>query len=272
MTIASVMQFDRTMHAVVATEFRKLRRSKVTWLSFLIYSVMVGMMGFMLWMMKNPALAAEMGLLGQKASFTFGGQAVSWATFLGLLLEMSGIGGMIFLSFIVAFVFGREYVEGTAKNMLTLPVPRAAFVLAKFVVAAAWFALLSAWMIALSLAAGGLVGLGPLEPAFFWPVAGRIMAASLLAFAACPLVAWIATASKGYFAPLGYAIGTMVVASFFGHTGWAPWCPWSIIGIFTGAAGEAPPLGTGSYLVLAATFLLGLGLTLRHEVLADNVQ
>lgn len=257
---------------VLYAEFAKLRRCKVTWISFLIYTVMIMMAGFFMWILKNPGMAEKLGLLGQKANFAFGGQALDWSTFLDLIFQMSGVGGMIFLAFIVAFVFGREYVEGTAKNMLTLPVPRELFVVAKFMVAAVWYFLLTAWLLPLSFAIGGALGLPGFDSRLFWLVAGKMLTASLLSFSVCPLVAWIAAATRGYFAPLGYAISTLVVASVFGHTGWAPWVPWSIIGIYSGAAGAGPELGTGSYMVLAATFFLGLGLTLRHEVLADNVQ
>jgi ABC-type transport system involved in multi-copper enzyme maturation permease subunit len=275
MSVSALLELDRTLHSVVITEFQKLRRSKVTWISFLIYSAMILMSGFFMWIMMNPGMAERLGLLGQKANFAFGGQSLDWSTFLGLVFQMCGMGGMIFLSFIVAFVFGREYVEGTAKNMLTLPVPRPFFVLAKLLVSAAWFALLTAWLIPLAYLAGRLIGLEGFDGALFWRISGRMLFSSLLAFSLCPLVAWIAAATRGYFAPLGYAIGTLVIASLFGHTGWAPWCPWSIVGLYSGSpvsASAAPALGTGSYMVLAATFFLGLGLTLRHEVLADNLQ
>jgi ABC-2 type transport system permease protein len=257
---------------VLGAELSKLRRSKVTWMSLLVYTLMILMAGFAMWIMKNPGMAAGLGLLGQKASFATAGQSADWPGFLGLVLEMDGIGGMIFLSFIVAFLFGREYVEGTAKIMLTLPVPRGLFVLAKFAVAALWFSLLSLWLIPLALLMGSLLGLPAFDPALFLRSSGKMLLASLLAFSACPLVAWIAAKTRGYFAPLGYAIFTLVLASLFGHTGWGPWCPWSIIGIYTGAAGPGTALVPGSYVVLAATFALGLALTLRHALLADNLQ
>jgi ABC-2 type transport system permease protein len=257
---------------VLQAELIKLRRSKVTWLSFLIYALMVLMAGFFLWIMKNPGLAESLGLLGRKADLTVGGRTADWSTFLGLVLEMDGMGGMIFLAFMVAFVFGREYADGTAKNMLTLPIPRGLFVLAKLVVTAAWFALLSAWLLPLALAVGKALGLASFDPLLLGRIAGELFVASLMAFCLCPLVAWIATATRGYFAPLGYAISTLVLASVFAHTGWGPWVPWSIVGLYTGATGSGPTLAAGSYVVLAATFALGLGLTFRHQALADNVQ
>ncbi len=104
--------------------------------------------GFFMWMMMNPGMARTLGLLGQKAKFAFGGQSLDWPSFLTLIVEMGGVGGLIICSIIVAYVFGREYVEGTAKNLLALPIPRSRFVLAKIVVSAAWFAALTLWMIA----------------------------------------------------------------------------------------------------------------------------
>lgn len=272
MSVKAILEADRLLHKVVLCEILKLRRSKVTWISLLIYTIMILMAGFFMWIMKNPGMAESLGLLGQKANFAVGGQKIDWPTFLGLIFQMAGIGGMIFLSFIVAFVFGREYVEGTAKNMLTLPLPRELFVIAKFIVSALWFALLSAWLIPLGFVTGKLIGLSGFDPSLFWLMSGKVLISSLLAFALCPLVAWIAMATRGYFAPLGYAISTLVIASLFGHTGWGPWCPWSIVGLYSGATGSDPVLGAGSFIVLAATFALGLGLCLRHMARADNVQ
>ncbi|MBL8966610.1 MAG: ABC transporter permease [Spirochaetaceae bacterium] len=272
MSIAKLLELDQTLHAVVATEFLKLRRSKVVWMSFLIYGFMIAMLGLFMWIALNPGMAESLGLLGQKANFAFAGESLDWAGFLGMVFMMASLGGMIFLSFIVVFIFGREYAEGTEKNLLVLPVPRGLFVLAKFVVAALWFALLSAWLLPLSFVVGKTLGLAGFDARLFWGIGGKILVSGLLSFSTCSLVALIAVATKGYFAPLGYATFTLVLASLFGHTGWAPWVPWSIVGLYSGAAGAGPEPTAGSYLVLAATFLLGLGLTLRHETRADNVQ
>ncbi len=272
MSIAGLLESDRLFHAVVAAEFAKLRRSKVTWLTFLVYAFMAAMAGFFMWMLGHPGLAERLGLLGQKANFALGGEKLDWQTYLGFLAMMGGIGGLMVLSFITTFVFGREYAEGTAKNMLALPVPRAAFVLAKLVVAAAWFALLDSFLLAFGLLVGRIVGLPGFSWALVGPFAGRLFETGLLTFCVAPLVAWVAVSARGYFAPLGYALFTLVLASVFGHTGWAPWCPWSIVGIASGAAGPGPGLETGSYAVMAATFALGTALTMLREARADNAQ
>ena len=96
--------------------------------------------------MREPGRAAQLGLLGAKANLA--GLDATWPGYLALVTLFVGIGGMLLLSFIVAYVFGREYAEGTAKNLLALPVARWSFVLAKFVVAAAWWLVLVAAVLA----------------------------------------------------------------------------------------------------------------------------
>ena len=58
--------------AVVYTEFLKLRRSKAIWVTLAVYTFMVGIAGFFMWLMKNPGLAESLGIFGKKAQFAFG--------------------------------------------------------------------------------------------------------------------------------------------------------------------------------------------------------
>jgi len=257
---------------VIGAELAKLRRSKVTWTTLAASVFMVGIAGFFMWMMKNPGVAQTLGLMGRKASFAFGGQAADWPGFLTFIVEMEGIGGLILCSIIVTYVFGREYVEGTAKNMLALPVGRAWFVLAKVVVSTAWFAVLTLVMAIGALFAGTIVGLGNLTARTFLAAVAKLFELSAMSLCCSTLVAWVAVETRGYFAPLGFSICTLVMASVFGHTGWGPWVPWSIVGLYSGAAGAPSGLGWGNLAVLAVTLLLGAGLTIRHETWADNTQ
>lgn len=257
---------------VLWTEFLKLRRSRVTWITFAVYAVIVSVAGAFMWMRKNPDAAANLGLMGQKAQFAFGGVSVDWPSFLSFIVVMGGMGALLMSAVIVTYVFGREYAEGTAKNMLALPVARYRFVLAKIGVSAGWLALLTLWMVPVSLAAGGWVGLPGLDAGLVAATAVKLLALAAMAFCCSMLVAWIALETRGYFAPLGFAIGTLVLASVFGHTGWGPWVPWSIVGLYSGAAGPVTELGGGNVAVLAATFAAGTALILRHEVRADNTQ
>jgi ABC-2 type transport system permease protein len=258
---------------LIGTECMKLRRSKVTWISLAAYLVIGLFVGLMLWIVGHPGTAERLGLLGQKVSFASSGVSADWKGLLALFAEMGGVGGMILYSIVVSYVFGREYAEGTAKNMLGLPLKRGFFVAAKLAVSSLWFLALTLALIAESLASGALLGLS----GFSWPLflreAGNILVAALLSLALGPTVAWIAVASEGYLAPLGFTIFSLVLGTAFGATAWARWVPWSIVPLFSGLAGpRVEELGPGSYLVMAAFFALtALGASARFSR-ADNTQ
>jgi ABC-type transport system involved in multi-copper enzyme maturation permease subunit len=258
--------------SVLATELTKLRRSKVTWISLAVYTFMVAIAGVFMWMMMNPGLAESIGLLGQKAKFAFGGVSLDWPTFLTFIVEMGGIGGLILCSIIVTYVFGREYTEGTAKNMLALPIARSQFVFAKLIVSAVWFALLTLWCIAETYLVGTILGIAGLTWPLFLAAALKLLVLAAMSLCCAVLAAWVAVETRGYFAPLGFSIGTLLLATVFGRTGWGPWVPWSILGLYSGAAGPEASLGWGSFVVVGATFLIGTALVVRHEVHADNGQ
>lgn len=258
---------------IVSTELLKLRRSKITWVSLAAYCAIGLVVGFMMWIIGHPGMAESLGLVGQKVSFAAAGVSANWAGFLLLVVEMSGIGGMILYSVIVAYVFGREYAEATAKNLLALPVARWRFVLAKLLVSMLWFAILSLALILESLAIGATLGLEAWSTSLFLHQSGQVLLGMLLVFAIGPAVALIAVASGGYLAPLGFAIFSLVIGTAIGATNWARYFPYAIIGLFSGAAGpRVEELGIASYIILAAYFLvtaLATGLWLSK---ADNCQ
>lgn len=257
---------------VLGTEFSKLRRCGVTWASFVVIAFMVGVSAFFTWMMKHPGMAENLGLMGQKARLVIGDAEITWESYLGLVLEMCGVAAMMLSSVILIYIFGREYVEQTAKNMLALPIPRYCFVAAKLAVGVVWTAALTLWTLALVPVFGSLAGLGAVPAGVFGQAAGRIALASLLGFACAVFAAWIAVETRSYLAPMGYAVFSLLLAVVLGATDWGRWAPWSILMWFTGASGPGKELVPGSFAVVAIFFGLGLALILRHEARADNAQ
>lgn len=259
--------------SVISTEFLKLRRCKVTWVTLGVYTIMATVSGFFMWILKNPGMAERIGLIGQKAQLAFGGQGADWPTFLTFIVEMGGVGGLLMGSVIATYVFGREYLEGTAKNLLALPIARGRFVCAKIVVTAAWFGCLTFWLLPSTYVVGTLIGLSGAAAPLFLAAAWKLVGLYLMSLGCAMLAAWIAVETRGYFAPFGFAVFTLVLATTFGRTGWGPYIPWSVVGLYSGAAGSGTPdLGWPSYAVVAVTFLIGAALTVLHEVYADNVQ
>ena len=142
---------------VLITEFSKIRRSKVPWGTLGGLSMAPLGLALFMWIVREPGRAAELGLLGAKANLS--GLEATGPAYLATLAIVFGVGGMLLLPFIVAFLFGREYVELTAKNMLALPVARHLFVLAKLAVAAVWWFALVVIVLAEGLVIGLLLGL-----------------------------------------------------------------------------------------------------------------
>jgi len=181
--------------------------------------------------------------------------------------------GVLLLAVIAAYVFGREYVEGTLKNMLALPVARAWFVLAKFVVVAVWWAVLVAAILAESLVVGWALELPGFSAAVLGSGAGDVFLAAAVGYLLTPVVAWIATLGRGYLPPLGFAMLMLVLGNVFGATGWGRWFPWSVVPLYAGVAGpRVETLAPGSLVVVGITCVAGAVATVAQVRWADNVQ
>lgn len=254
---------------VLATEFLKLRRSKVTWAT--LFALSLGPLGLALfmWILRAPDRAKQLGLLGTKANLS--GLSATWPAYASALTLIIGVGGMLLLSFIVAYVFGREYAESTAKNLLALPVARAAFVVAKLVVCAAWWAVLTLAVLAEGLVVGAALGLPGFSTAAVIGAIGDALLAAAISFLFAPVVAWVTVAARAYLAPVGFALAMMALGDLFSHTGWSPWFPWSIVPSLIGMVGTpTATLPAGSYVVVALTFVAGIAGTIMQVRLADE--
>jgi ABC-2 type transport system permease protein len=254
------------------SELLKLRRARIVGISLLAYGVgpLIGAL-FMI-ILKDPELGRRIGLVGAKARVV--AAAADWPTYLSMMLQLTGVAGMILIGVISAYVFGREYAEGTAKNMLGLPIPRARFVTSKIMVIALWFAALTVAFWAELVLVAVAVGLPGFSQAGLAGFLAEEAKASALILLLIPVPGFVAVASRGYLAPLGATIFTMILGMVFGATGWGVWVPWSIVPISAGVAGPESQhlVGPGSYAVLLALFVAGTAATMIHLTLADNSQ
>lgn len=256
--------------AALWAEGLKARRSKVPWLTALGFSLAPLMGGLFMVILKDPERARSMGLLGQKAQLA---GTADWPTYLGLLAQATAVGGALLFAIVTAWVFGREFSDRTAKELLALPTSRSAIVGAKLVVVALWVAGLTALMTAVGLAVGAAVGLPGWSAELGWRGVGDIAATAGLALALLPLVALVASAGRGYLAPLGWAVLTLFVAQIAAATGWGAWIPWSVPALFSGLAGpRAAQLGAHSYAAVALTSAAGLAGTFGWWLRADQTR
>lgn len=252
-------------------ETLKARRSKISVLTaagFLILPVFAGL--FMI-ILKNPERARAMGLISVKAQLAAG--VADWPTFFGMLTQGTAIGGSILFAIITAWVFGREFSDHTAKEVLALPTPRETIVGAKFVVMALWMLGLTLLIFVIGFGIGAAVNIPGWSPELIWASFWSLMAILLLTFMLMPFVALFASAGRGYLPPLGWAFLTMVLAQIAAVLGWGDWFPWSVPALFSGMAGpNAEQLGLHSYVLVLLAFVGGISATFMWWRSADQAR
>ena len=90
--------------------------------------------GLFMYILADPERARRMGLIGQKAQLAGGGS--DWPAYFAFLAQAATVGGFMLFAFVVAWVFGREFSDGTVRYLLALPTSRTAIIAAKLVVVA----------------------------------------------------------------------------------------------------------------------------------------
>lgn len=255
--------------AAIWTEFLKSRRSKVPWGVAAGFSLAPLVMGLFMVILKDPEGARALGLLGAKAQLAAG--TADWPTFLTLLGQAVAVGGAILFAFLTAWVFGREFADHTVRGLLASPTPRRTIVLAKSVVIATWGLAISAWVLALGLGIGALVGLPDWSARDAVDAIAAISLGAILTIALQGATAFFAGVGRGYIAPLAWAILTIALSQILAVLGWGAWFPWSVPAILSGAAGaEVEPVTLGGVAMVALAALAGLGATIAWWERADQ--
>lgn len=252
-------------------ELLKARRSTMPLLTLLAFSLAPPAGGFFMFILKDPELARRLGVISVKAQITAG--SADWQTYLGLLAQAVAIGGLILFSFIAGWVFGREYSDRTINDLLALPTPRAGIVIAKFIVIALWSALLTLAIYLIGLGVGTAVKLPPASDEVIRQGTEIVAITALLTIALCTPVAFMANVGRGYLAPMGFAILTVILAQVIAATGWGEYFPWAVPALYTGAAGPLyADLSPISFALVIFTSLVGLLATLLWWVYADQTR
>lgn len=252
-------------------ETLKARRSKVSLLTLAAVSILPLVDGLFTVILKNPERAREMGLLGAKAELAMG--TADWPTFLYVLVLGTAAGGAVLFAFVAAWVFGREFSDHTAKELLALPTPRGAIVAAKFVLIGLWTLGLALWIYLLGLGVGLAADIPGGSRELAWASFWTLMLAVLLNFWLMPWVALFASLGRGYLPALGWAVLVLAVAQVLTALGWADWFPWAIPILVGELAGpNAETIAAHSYVVVLLTFILGVGATLVWWRSADQAK
>jgi ABC-2 type transport system permease protein len=225
--------------------------------------------GFFMVVLQDPERARRLGLIGTKAQLVSG--TADWPTYLGVLAQATAVGGVLLFGLAVIWLFGREYSDRTATDLLALPTSRAAIVAAKFLVLAVWSAGLLAVMFVLGLVVGGLVGLPGWSAGLALRAAGTAAATGGLTLLLVTVLALAASAGRGYLPAVGVMFLIVFLAQVVAAAGWGSYFPWSVPALYSGIAGpQAQQLGPVSYLLVVIAGLAGLAGTFTWWQTADQ--
>jgi len=258
----------KNLTAAFITEYMKLRRSKIFWITIVFFIFIPLMMGLLMLVAQNPEIGEKLGIVGTKAKL-FGEN--NWEGYLLMLNQIVASVGLIGFGFVTSWVFGREYIDRTITNMLALPVPRYAIVTAKFIIVALWCLLLAIIIFSAGLSVGYLIGIPGWSDQVFNKFLNKFILISGLTILLSSPVGFIASYSKGIITPIAFVIVMLIMSQFVAMVGLGPYFPWAIPGVISVPEGpEGMKIITASYLIVIITGLVGFFGTVAWWKLADQ--
>ena len=241
-------------------ETLKARRSKVPLLASIGFTLAPLMDGLFMFIMKDPERAKEMGLLSVKAQLTM--STADWITFFSVLTQAIAVGGVIVFSIVTAWIFGREFSDHTAKDLMALPTSREKIVTAKLMIISGWVFATMIWIYLIGLLVGGLIAIPGWTRQLAWHSFSDVLVTAAMTLLLMAPVAFIASMGRGYLPPLGWAVLTIFFSQIIAATGWGDWFPWSVPALYSGVVGpRSEQLGLHSYILVVLAGLIGLFLT-----------
>jgi len=235
-------------------EMRKALRSRMPLFTTVGSLFMPLGIAFLIFAATNPEISRKLGLVSAKANL-MGYATTSWPTYLALTAETIAAGGFLVFCLIIAWVFGREFADGTLKDMLAVPVQRASILLAKFIVTGVWSAALATEILFVGLLTGALIGLPQGSPGALLQGSALVAATACLVIVVVMPFALFASVGQGYLLPIGVAILALIMANILGLAGWGEYFPWAVPGLYAQGKGYLAPI---SYPIAILTGLAGM--------------
>lgn len=255
----------------IQAEFIKIRNSKILWVTFIAFSLAPVMGGVFILIIQHPEALAQAGGLTLKArAMHFEG---NWESYIALLTQTIGVGGVLVFGFIASWIFGREYADGTAKDLLSLPTSRAKIVHAKFITYLIWCLALAISNLLTGFIIGTFLHLPKIDMEMLPTILSEYFIAAFLTILIGTPIAFFALWGKGYLTPLGFVALTLVFAQIIAATGFGSYFPWSIPGLYSGAAEEYKKLlDIYSYAIVVFTGVAGYYGTILFWKFADQTK
>jgi ABC-2 type transport system permease protein len=245
-------------------ELRKVLRSRVPFFTALGFLMMPLIGALLIFIYKDPQLARQLGLLGTKANLVVG--SADWPGYLTLMIEFTALGGFFFFCMAISWIFGREFTDGTLKDLLAVPVPRFDIILAKFIVVALWCSTLILETYITGLILGAVIQLPGGSLAVILHGSGLLAVTSVMSIILVMPFGFFASLGRGYLLPMGIAILTMILGNLSITLGWGEFFPWSVPALYMQGAALTP----FSYGLIFLTGLAGIAGTYLWWKYADQ--
>lgn len=238
-------------------EILKNRHSRITWVTFIAFSLAPVFGGVFMFLMKDNGTEGLSGAFKSKAvlmSFE-----ANWNSYLGLLSQAVGVGGVLIFGFVASWLFGREYSDGTAKDLLALPISRAKILNAKFMYYIIWCIALAVSNLVLGLLIGSVLQLPGWDSGVFLNNLQVYFATTAMIILLNAPIAFFALYGKGFMTPLGMVAILLVLSQIIGALGFGNYFPWAVPGIYSGSGGAdlKADLNFYSYLIIVLTSIAG---------------
>ncbi|MFC7618802.1 ABC transporter permease [Microlunatus sp. GCM10028923] len=201
----------------------------------------------------RPDLTAKLG-----ASAT-----ADWPGLLAASAQITAAGAFGGFGIVLAWMFAREFTEGTITGLFALPVGRGSIASAKIIVFAGWALAVNVMIIAGLTGVGLLLGYGlPAGPDLSG--LGRQFVLGILTAAITLPVAWIATLTRSLLAGVAVTVGLVVVGQVGVLAGAGGWLPIAAPALW--ALGQGPGVSPGQFCVLGLFVILSAALTVLSWV------
>lgn len=241
----------------ISAEFTKNKHSRIRWVTFIAFAIAPIMGGLFMHLMKDGGQEGLSGILKSKAVMM--SIEANWDSYLGILSQAVGVGGVLLFGFVASWLFGREYSDGTAKDLLALPISRTKILNAKYVYYIVWSFALVIFNLLLGLLIGLLFQLEGWNVSMFFDNLTVYFITTILIILLNTPIAFFALWGKGYLLPLGVVALLLVFSQIIGAMGLGAYFPWSIPALYSGSGGEEfkMQLNTMSFVILIATSIIG---------------
>lgn len=205
------------MNAALRVESLKLTRSLVGVIATL--AIVLGMVALLGGITAgvaggNPEMIAQAGPAA----------ALDWGGLLAGAAQIIAVAALLGFGIVLAWMFGREFTDGTITGLFALPVSRTRIALAKLTVYLLWAMLVSTAAALGVLVLGLMIGYGAPDSSTL-AAFGRLWALAMFSAGLAIPVAWIATLTRSLLAGVASTIALIVLAQVGALAGAGGWMP-----------------------------------------------